>query len=495
MIFLKKKNKRILYSADYVYLNGSHKRKHSVLTENGKIIETGKREIIKEQFPFAKEIKFEGAIYPGFIDSHVHLNDLAKILAGTDGRNLASLKELNRVIENSKDEEIRIFNFDFNSLTDKEWEDLFFKSKKPVLITSKDEHSAFINDKLIKKYNLEIKDANGGIIKRVNNKFAGILKDNALKNIRHLIEAPASKENIEKAINYLLSMGITGITNFDFALFDTLKKLDEESNLKLRIFQGIKCEYMEEAIRQNLKSGKGSKFFRIGPVKCFLDGSLGSQTALMNESVGFEGIQTLKTEEFEKAVKMANENELQVAVHAIGSKAVDIALNTFLRFGNSKMRNRIEHMQFISENRLSLLENTEFIASMQPAHYKYDKNLLEKYGLKNYEHAYDWKFLLSLNKTVAFGSDAPVVNPDIAEGIYTAVFREKKGKNLSLKEAIKCYTENGARANFYEKEGGRIIGNMNADFTVLNKPLTEDFDSKRIETVATIIKGETVWEK
>ncbi len=493
MIFRKNKNKRILYSADYVYLNGSHKRKYGVLTENGKILETGRREIIKEQFPFTKEINFNGAIYPGFIDSHLHLNDIAKLLTGIDGRNISSIKKINEtVIKLGK--ETTIFNFDFNNVSDQEWQKLFENSEEPVFIISKDEHSVFINKAMLEKYKIKINEINGGIVKKINGRFIGILKDKAIENINFLINKPAPETAVQKAINYLLSKGITGITNFDFSLFELLRTADKSRNLKIRIFQGIKCEYLDEAIKNLLKSGKGSEFFRIGPLKCFLDGSLGSQTALMNEDTDFNGVQTLKTDEFEEIVEKANKNGFQVAVHAIGSKAVDIALKTFSKIGDSVMRNRIEHMQFISKERATLIEKTEFIASMQPAHYKYDRELLRKYGLENYEHAYDWKFLLSLNKTIAFGSDAPAVNPNIPEGIYTAVFRGKE-KNISLKEAVKCYTENGARANFYEKEGGRIIRNMNADFTVLNKPLTNDFDSERIEAIATIIKGETVWEK
>jgi len=494
VIFRKNKSRRILYSANYVYVNGSHKKKYSILTENGKIVETGKREIIKEQFPFTKEVKFDGAIYPGFIDSHVHLNDLAKLLDGIDGRSFKSIKEVEQHVEHSDRNEIYIFNFDFNNTKDSEWDNLFKNSKKPVFITSKDEHSVFINRLITEKYNIKLNETKGGIVKKINGKFIGILKDKAIERVRFLIDKPVPVQKIQKAVDYLLSKGIVGITNFDFTLFESLQTMDRQRDLKIRVFQGIKCNYLDEAIKSRLQTGKGSEFLRIGPVKCFLDGSLGSQTALMNENIGFTGVQTMEIHEFEETVKKANENQLQIAAHAIGSRAVDIALNTFSKFGDPELRNRIEHMQFISEDRLKLLEDTEFIASMQPAHYKYDKVLLKKYGLENYTHSYDWKFLLSFNKPVAFGSDAPIVDPDVAEGIYTAVFREND-KNISLKEALKCYTENGAKANFYEKEGGRIIRNMNADFAVLNKPFVEDFDSNRIKTMTTIIKGEVVWER
>ena len=495
MFGIKKKEKnRVLFSADYVYVNGTHKRKYGVLTENGRIIETGKREIIREQFPFTKEVKFDGALYPGFIDSHIHLNMLAKTFEGTDARNFATTNEIKKVASSIDGEEVHIFNFDFNKATENEWELLFNNTNTPLIVISSDEHTVFVNRALLNKYEIAVKEYEGGVVAKRNGKFIGILKDRAIENVRFIIDKPASDESIRKAINYLLSMGITGITNFDYEIFDKLEKADKNKELKIRTFQGIKCKLLDDAIKNSVKTGQGGTFFRIGPVKCFLDGSLGSQTALMNEKVPFNGMQTLTEEEFQQIVKKANGNGLQVAVHAIGSKAVDMALNAFSKSGKPEMRNRIEHMQFISEDDLSLIENTEFIASMQPAHYKYDKNLLQKYGLEDYPHAYDWAFLLSMNKTVAFGSDAPVVPPNVPEGIYTAIFRENE-KNITLKDAVRCYTENGARANFFEKEGGRIIRNMNADFTLLNKPLTEDFDSERIKTIATIIKGEAVWKK
>ncbi len=491
----KKSPERILFSADFVFLNGTHKKRFAILTENGKIIETGKREILKEQFPFTREIKLDGAIYPGFIDSHIHLNMLANTLSGINAENCLSVQELKETIKRKNLSEYRIYNFKFNHATPEEWAEMFEGIKEPVVIVSTDEHSVFVNKPFLEKHGLGIKETDGGTVLKVNGKFAGVLKDKAIQaNLGEHLTSQATKKEIKEAIDFLLSNGITGITNFDYEIFDTLKRMEKNKELKMRIFQGIPCKYLEDAIQFGEKTGLGSNLLRIGPVKCFLDGSLGSQTALMNEETELNGMQVMGQKEFEETVKMANNAGLQVAVHAIGSKAVDIALNTYYKYGKPEARNRIEHMQFISENRLKLLEETDFIASMQPAHFKYDKPLLEKYNLNDYPHAYDWKFLLSMNKRVAFGSDAPVVSPNIAEGIYIAIFREDK-KNISLKEAIKGYTENSAFANFYEKEGGRIIKNMNADFTVLNKPLIEDYDYKRIKTMLTILKGEVVWEK
>ena len=496
MFFSRKKQEKITYTAKFVYTNKTFKENYSIYTENGKIIESGSREAIKEQFPFAREVKLDGILYPGFIDSHIHLNELALFLHSYNGETLKTFDDIkNFVIKHSKNDTIYIQNFDFNLFTKEDWQKLF-ELPIPLFIQSTDEHSVFVNNAAIKKHKIEIKEYEGGEVVKQNGKFIGILKDNAILNVSTIKNRRASKEEIKKTISYLHSMGVVGITNFDYLIYDTLLDIDKEKALNMHIFQGIPCNKIDDLIKDKITTGSGNNYLQIGPLKCFIDGSLGSQTLLMKEleyKNKFHGLQTIDREELEHIVKIANENGLQIATHAIGSKAVHIALDVFQKVGKSKMRNRIEHFQFLSKDDETLAKETEFIASMQPLHFNADKKLFEKYFPNGYPHAYDWQFLFDIGKIVAFGSDAPVVSPSVLKGMDSAINRYKE--KTSVTSVINAYTENGAKANFYERSGGRIIRNLNADFVLLNKPIKKYTNFSTTDIITTIIGGRIVWTK
>ncbi len=496
MFFNRKREEKITYTAKFVYTNKTFKENYSIYTENGKIIEGGSREAIKEQFPFAREIKLDGILYPGFIDSHIHLNELALFLHSYNGEALKTLGDLkNFIIKNSNNDTIYIQNFDFNLLTKKDWQKLF-EMPIPVFIQSTDEHSVFVSNTAIKKHKIEIKEYKGGEVVKRDERFIGILKDNAILNVSTIKNRHASKEEIKKTISYLHSMGIVGVTNFDYLIYDTLLEIDKEKALNIHVFQGIPCNKVNDLIKDKITTGPGNSYLQIGPLKCFVDGSLGSQTLLMKEleyKSKFHGLQTIDEKELEHIVKIANENGLQIATHAIGSEAVHIVLDVFHRVGKSSMRNRIEHFQFLSEEDETLTKETEFIASMQPLHFNADKKLFEKYFPNGYPHAYDWQFLFDIGKIVAFGSDAPVVFPSVLKGMESAINREKE--KASVTSIISTYTENGAKANFYERRGGRIVRNMNADFILLNKPIKKFTNFSTTDIISTIIGGKIIWTK
>jgi len=498
MFFNRRRQKKITYTAKFVYTNRTFKENYSIYTENGKIIESGNREAIKEQFPFAREVKLDGILYPGFIDSHIHLNELALFLHSLNGEAIKTFGELKNFIHKHSNKRITyIQNFDFNLLTKNDWQELF-ETPLPVLIQSVDEHSVFINNAALKEYRIKIKDREGGEVVKQNGKFTGVLKDNAIANVNKIKNRRASKEEIKKTISYLHSMGIVGATNFDFLIYDTLLEMDKEKTLNIHIFQGVPCNKIKikDLIKDKIITGSGSNYLQIGPLKCFLDGSLGSQTLLMQEQEyknTFHGLQTIDKKEFEQIVRTANKNGLQIAAHAIGSKAVHIALEVFQKAGRSEMRNRIEHLQFLSKEDEALVKTTDFIASMQPLHFNADKKLFNRYFPNGYPHAYDWKFLFESEKIVAFGSDAPIVSPSVLRGMDSAINREKE--KISAISVINAYTENGAKANFYERRGGRIVKNMNADFVLLNKPIKKFTNFSTTDIINTIIKGEIVWTK
>ncbi|MCD6107669.1 MAG: amidohydrolase family protein [Caldisericaceae bacterium] len=487
---------KTIFSADSIYINKIEKKDYSVVVENGIIQVIGKRNLIKQQFPFVREKKYDGFLYPGFNDAHVHIKEIALLLSSENATNCKSYQCVKRLIEGNDKNFVYIYNLDFNNFSRNEWEKLFEYNKKPVFIQSKDEHSVFVNKAALKEKQIALKRIRGGVLVKNKGKFIGILKDRAIELVKSIKERQISIKDVKNAEKYLLKRGIVSATNFDFSIYPLLNNINKNKDLKIRIYQGIEKNSLEDVINEKIHTGLGDKNLRFGPLKCFMDGSLGSQTAAMYRVNGFPSSFTMEKDELNNIISLANETDIQVAVHAIGDKAVHTVMSLFSRFGNQKMRNRIEHLQFINEKDLSLLQRTHCIASMQPIHATADAALVKKL-IGNYRYAYPWKTVLNSGKLLAFGSDAPVEDASPLQGIYAATTRISPNSTnpfvpeecISRKEAFDAYTTGSAFASFAENVSGKIKNGYLADFILLDKSLFHFNDIMNIIIIKNIIGG------
>lgn len=335
-----------------------------VLKDYGVVVEGGRiKEIIpNSEIQGAHTELVDGFIYPAFIESHAHVGEIANALAHTNGEHFSFediLKEVN------KEETSFIFNVNFNNITSEQFKYLFNLDRK-IFMQSKDEHSVFVSKKLLDSASINYESIDKNSLGFLGNEFIGIFKDSAINFVKEIKEIKIDESILKKVEDYFLSRGIVTITNFDFYIKDHLK------GRRIRIVQGIHKDYLEEAIREGLRTGVGDESFTYGPLKVFLDGSLGSQTAKMINDVPFKGLLIMEEGELQDVVKRANENGIFVAAHAIGSEAVHIALSVFNKHKHLAKLNRIEHLQFIDPTDLTLLKETPFIPSMQPIHAKGD---------------------------------------------------------------------------------------------------------------------------
>ncbi len=486
-----------IFSTDYIYIDSEEKKDYSILVEDGIIKAINERSLMKEQFPFVKEERYDGFLYPGFNDAHLHIKEIALVLSSIDATNCKNYNDLKKLIQNSNDEFIYIYNFNFNYLSMNQWKKLF-NYGKPLFIQSKDEHSVFLNRAAILKNNIELIEVKGGFLVKDEGKFIGIFKDKAIDLVKSVKEKAISKNDIERVERYLLERGITSATNFDFPIYPLLKEMNRRKELKVRIYQGIAKDALKDAIKEGIYTGLGDSKLYFGPVKCFMDGSLGSQTAAMYSVKGFPNSFTMDEDELKEIIKLANKNNIQVAVHAIGDRAVHTVMRLFNEFADKKMRNRIEHLQFINENDLPLLKESTFIASMQPIHAVSDARLAKKL-LSNFRYAYAWNTVLNSGKLLAFGSDAPVEDASPLLGIYAANKRLPQNgmpfvpeECISVKQAFDAYTVGSAFASFSENIKGKIKNGNLADFVVLDKSLFHS-DAKNINVVKSIVGGENGW--
>ncbi|MEF3244590.1 MAG: amidohydrolase family protein [Caldisericaceae bacterium] len=431
-------------------------------------------------------ISLDGFVYPAFIESHAHIKELSNVLSYIDGSS-KTFKEIKEIIFKSTGP-VYIFNVDFNNLQESNFRDLFYYDKD-VYIQSKDEHSVFVSKKFLEDSKVSIDQIPKDSLGFFKNEFLGIFKDYGIEAVKHLKRVVFTKEHLKKVEEYFLSRGIVSITNFDFDVHSVLKN----NPSRLRVLQGIAKDYLKDFMQEGIKTYDGDNNFKWGPLKVFLDGSLGSQTMAMVDNKPFKGLLLMDFEELEEIVHKANEHGISVAAHAIGSKAVHIAISVYNRIKHSGILNRIEHLQFIDENDIVLLKETPFIPSMQPLHAVSDEGLYKKF-MGNYKLAYAWKTVVSLKDFAIFGSDVPVEDASIFKGLFASINRSfLKEESIPLSVAINAYTEWAGLYNFLDKRG-KIKEGYLSDFVVLKYPIKED-NLLTNEVMLTAKGGEVVWEK
>ena len=277
-------------------------------------------------------------------------------------------------------------------------------------------------------------------------------------------------------------MGMTPEAYDDFRAY---QRLEREGALTARVSLFMPIGSYERLLRAGVEKRFGSERLRIGGLKGFADGSLGSATAAFREPFADEHHCGLVMKEMSdgsmaKWVADADAHELQIAIHAIGDRANADVLSIFEARGDARARRfRIEHAQHLDPTLIERFARSGVIASMQPYHAIDDGRWAEKkIGSERAKSAYAFRSLLDAGALVTFGSDWTVAPLNPLAGIYAAVTRRTiDGKypdgwipeqKITVEEALRCYTASNAWAMFAEHELGRIAPGMLADIAVLS---------------------------
>ncbi len=276
--------------------------------------------------------------------------------------------------------------------------------------------------------------------------------------------------------------------------------------------QYVPSSHLDELIALGIQSGFGDRFLRIQGVKYFADGALGSQTALMFQpykgTKSNYGLAVYDEEELQAEVKRCAKSGLNVAIHAIGDRANNMALDAIIKAqGRSakKFRNRVEHCQLLRKEDIERFGPHGIVGSVQPVQMPLDIDMIQKYWGKRGRFSYAFKSLLKSAASLAFGSDAPIEPPNPLLNIYLAVNRKPQeaertffpSEKISVQEAVFAHTYGGAYSVEQEKSFGSIkIGNY-ADIVILDKDLhciTPD-QIPNVEVLGTLLEGEFVYGK
>ncbi|PMP93874.1 MAG: hypothetical protein C0168_10850, partial [Candidatus Aminicenantes bacterium] len=499
----------------------------------GKIIFIGnKKEVKKYLSPETKIIELkEGVAIPGLIDAHTHFSAGGHSLIELSFRGVNSVDKIQQMIT-EKIKELPpgtpIFGRDYDQtlFPGQQWpskEDLDKVSpNNPVVIRRVDGHSAWLNSLALKISGISRKtrDPFGGEIVRnpKTGEPTGILKESAmgLIKVQPTIKSTA-EEDILRALDHARKIGLTGVhASTDLKELEIYKKLRREGKLTLRIYAWLPIEEMDECIKQGIRQGQGDEYLKVGFLKAFIDGTLGSGTALMFEPFSDDpsksGLAQYQEEAFYQLIDKAYANGFQVGTHAIGDKGVNWVLKAIERaekkYGQKNLRYRIEHAQIVKPEDFKRFKELGVIASMQPTHCTTDMRFGERrIGPERSKHAYAWRTMLNEGAVLAFGSDWPVEPLDPRRGLYSAITRKNiefdypesgwfPEQKLTLTEAIKAFTWGSAYASFEENFKGTLEPGKLADLTIFGLDIFS-VEPKKILTapiIYTIVGGKIVYE-
>jgi predicted amidohydrolase YtcJ len=387
--------------------------------------------------------------------------------------------------------------------------------ERPCFFLSHDIHGAWLNGAALRLCGItrDTADPPGGeIVRGADGEPTGVLLEKAVRLAdRHLPpESPSERRDaLLEAQARLHRLGLTGVHSVEVNGMEDFSALADEGALRLRVLQAIQRPRLSAAIETGVRSGFGGEWMRVGGVKMFLDGALGSRTAWMREPyVGSDGrgIQTLPADEFRHDVRRAAEAGLSSTVHAIGDAAVELALDVLGSVPPPRaMPHRIEHLQLCPPDLWARAGRSGVVASMQPVHLMTDIPAAERHwGHERSRGAYAFAPVLAAGAVLAFGSDVPVESVDPRLGLFAAV--KRVGWNgapadgwhpenaVTAEQALRAYTEGPAHAAGLSARQGRLLPGYDADLAAWDvDPLACSPDELRsMRCVLTMAGGEVV---
>lgn len=360
---------------------------------------------------------------------------------------------------------------------------------------------------------------------------SGLIKENAVQFFYSVLDTPSQsqiEEYIKVGMRRLNEKGITAIHSDDLAslpgkdwrrILNAFQSLELRREMSVRIYEQCLFERffdLKAFISMGYRTGQGGDFFRIGPIKLLQDGSLGARTAALKEPYEGDydnlGLIIYEQNELNQIIAFCDENHMQVAVHCIGDRAMDMVISAiesspFAKI-NPKNRHGIVHAQITNQKILDKMKAGSILAYIQPVFVSLDMNIVEpRIGPSRMDKVYAWKSMLDMGIRASGGSDAPVVSFDVMENIYFAVTRKntdgepEKGwlpeECLSVPKALRLFTKYPAYASFSENTNGTIEVGKLADLVVLEKNIftVPPQHIKDIQIAMTVVNGNIVYEK
>jgi len=520
----------------------SIERQEAIAVKGDRIVAVGKAlDLEKFKGPQTQIVDLGGHFtMPGFNDAHLHLDDAGQTKLSVDLTGVKSLDEFRNRIS-KKVEESKAGEWILGSgwdetlwpvkVTPTRWDLDEVSSGHPVFLVRIDGHIAVANTRALQlgSITLATRDPQGGHIDRnENGEPTGILRETAQSSVQAVIPKPTHqqrRQGIELALADLAAHGVTSCQDYspNWENFQIYEELEKEGKLTARISEWLPFdESVEDLTKKRDSHPQSDLMLHTGMLKGFMDGSLGSHTAAMLEpysddpkNSGLPRYDPVKLNDMTKERVLAG---FQIGFHAIGDKGAQMALDAFAGAekaakegkvraanGGDDYRLRIEHAQVTTPAQVAQFKQLKVIASMQPNHLLTDMRWAQdRLGPKRAAASYAWLAFLNSKVGLAFGTDYPVEPVTPFRGLYAAVTRKSENgkqeyfpdQRLTIDQAIAAYTQGSAFAEFAEKEKGKLVPGMLADFVVLDRDVTASSPEKILGTkvLRTVVAGKTVYE-
>ncbi|HWJ79291.1 MAG TPA: amidohydrolase [Niallia sp.] len=484
----------------------------AIYTEGQRIIDYGSKGEIEDNYggTIDSELNLQGdVLLPGFVDSHMHLVGYGEKLLRLDLSACTSKEEaLKKVADYARNKKAGewIIGDGWNEnlwdgqevITKKDIDQ--YVSNHPVLLHRICKHAIAVNSQALKLANVT-KDTNapfGGVIEKDNDgEIVGILKDQAQELLTKVLPK-VSDEYVQHALRAGIKdayrLGLTGAHTEDLFYYHgfegtvrSFKKVIEEEGNYFRAHLLVHHEVFQDMVDSNGSYLSGNEWVELGSMKIFADGAFGGRTALLSRPYYDDpttyGVSIFTQEQLNELVKNARENDMPIAVHAIGDAAFDMVLTAIEKYPLRGFgRDRLIHATMLRKDLIERMKGLPLILDIQPSFVSSDFPwVMDRLGRENLQYCYAWNTLLQEGLHCAGGSDAPIESANPLEGIQAAVTRTNKDdKNgigyipneaITVYEAVCLYTKGSAYAICHERDRGKIEKGYLADFTILKEDI------------------------
>ncbi len=372
----------------------------------------------------------------------------------------------------------------------------------PIALIARDYHSLWLSSRALELAGGDL-EVEGGVVERDGDgEPTGVLREEAAWRFkaRHMtVPDDAYLEAMRGGIALANARGVTSVHDKDGRLgaLRLWRRLEERGRLTLRVWQSIPHDLVGSAAAIGARSGLGGPFLRLGYLKVFMDGTLGSQTAWLLDG---SGVRITSGEELAAIVLRGAEAGFPVAVHAIGDRANREALDAFAStrsvWAPLGLRHRVEHAQLLSPEDVGRFAELGVACSVQFSHAPSDRDLAERFWAGKLDGAYAFRSLHDSGALVANGSDAPIEELDPLAGVRAGVRRTiderpawRPEQAVTVEQAFHATCVAPAWLSGDERRRGRLVPGCDADLVVLDRDPWEDLDA---QVVATMVAGRWV---
>ncbi len=482
----------------------------------------------------AEEIDMEGAfVLPGFVDGHCHLLSYGAHLRSVQLADCRSIEEMKqRVAERAEREEKGTW------ILGRGWDQDYFQERRyprredldaaapdhPVYLQRACGHAAVANSLALQRAGItaDYPDSESGYLERdAEGQPIGVLHEEAQGPVETAVPDPDDAEIIgmlRAGIERAHRSGLTSVQTNDAErppteLMELYRRVCSPGSLPFRVYLDPAQRDLEDLASAGLVTGSGNEWVRVGGAKIFADGSLGARSAALSreyaDDPGNRGVMVTAPDLLREQVRCAHEMGMQVAIHAIGDRALDASLDALRRAlrecPRPDHRHRLIHCQITRPEQIAAMVDMECIAAIQPKFVTTDLRWTEqRVGEELTSTSYAWRRMLDAGLWCAGGSDAPVEPIEPLLGVWAAVCRTDSAgdppggwlprEKISVEDALWVFTGGAARAEFSDREKGRLAPGALADLAALSRDPREvpPEEIRDLEIVETWVGGSVV---